>query len=113
MNRISALQRLRTPFHQFRITTYHTSRRSTPSHLRKAAPSKSARRNYSTSTSTRSSSDQTKQVSPHVGFYKDFGRPIAKVFFGATFTYQVLYYVWVKLETEEIKAEKKGGDKSD
>ncbi|MCJ1396779.1 hypothetical protein MMC18_009671 [Xylographa bjoerkii] len=49
-----------------------------------------------------------KQVSPHVGFYKSFGRPIAKVFLGATFTYQVTYWLWTKLEIDEIKRDKAG-----
>jgi hypothetical protein len=43
-----------------------------------------------------------------VGFYKSFGRPIAKVFLGAVFTYQVVYWTWVKLETDEIKEKKNG-----
>lgn len=42
-----------------------------------------------------------------VGFYKTFGRPIAKVFLGAVFTYQAVYLFWVKLETDEIKDKKK------
>ena len=41
-----------------------------------------------------------------VGFYKNFGRPIAKVFFAAVFVYQGVYWLWLKLETEEIKAKK-------
>lgn len=41
-----------------------------------------------------------------VGFYKSLGRPIAKVFFGAVFTYQVVYWLWVKLETDEIRDRK-------
>lgn len=39
-------------------------------------------------------------------FYKSFGRPIAKVFFMALFTYQVLHYTWLKLEAMEEKEEK-------
>lgn len=39
-------------------------------------------------------------------FYKDFGRPIAKVFLMAFFTYQVTYWAWVKMEKEEAKVEK-------
>ena len=39
-------------------------------------------------------------------FYKSFGRPIAKVFFMALFTYQVLHYTWMKLEAMEEKEEK-------
>lgn len=42
-----------------------------------------------------------------VGFYKAFSRPVAKVFFGAIFTYQAFYWLWVKLETDEIKNRKK------
>lgn len=38
-----------------------------------------------------------------MGFYRSFGRPIAKVFLGAVVTYQTVYWVWVKLETDEIK----------
>ena len=47
--------------------------------------------------------DQMVANSTKVGFYKSFGRPIAKVFLGAVFTYQVVYWLWVKLETDEIK----------
>lgn len=42
-----------------------------------------------------------------MGFYKSFGRPIAKVFLGAVFTYQLAYWLWVKLETDEAKKEKR------
>ncbi|EPE33426.1 hypothetical protein GLAREA_06439 [Glarea lozoyensis ATCC 20868] len=45
-----------------------------------------------------------KPVSPHIGFYKTFSRPIAKVLLMATFTYQVAYWGWVKLEKDEEKA---------
>jgi len=47
-----------------------------------------------------------KPASPHVGFYQTFGRPIAKVFLGAIFTYQVTYWLWTKLEMDEIKHDK-------
>ncbi|KAI9371919.1 hypothetical protein BJX61DRAFT_543188 [Aspergillus egyptiacus] len=36
--------------------------------------------------------------------YKLFASPFAKVFLGAVFTYQVIYWTWVKLEMEETKA---------
>ncbi|KAM0796288.1 hypothetical protein BDR22DRAFT_868036 [Usnea florida] len=49
----------------------------------------------------------SKPVSPHVGFYRSFGRPIAKVFLGAVVAYQTIYWVWVKLEVEEIKNKKR------
>ncbi|KAL1854744.1 hypothetical protein Plec18170_004835 [Paecilomyces lecythidis] len=37
-----------------------------------------------------------------------FGRPFAKVFLGAILTYQILYWTWLKLETDESKLEKNG-----
>ncbi|CAJ2507845.1 Uu.00g090310.m01.CDS01 [Anthostomella pinea] len=38
-------------------------------------------------------------------FWKTFGRPIAKVFLGAIFTYQLAYYFWVRLEHDEVKSD--------
>jgi hypothetical protein len=38
--------------------------------------------------------------------YKVFASPFAKVFLGAVFTYQVIYWTWVKLEMEEVKVKK-------
>lgn len=49
----------------------------------------------------------SKRLSPHLGFYRSFGRPIAKVFLGGVVTYQTVYWVWVKLETDEVKEEKR------
>ncbi|KAL2068672.1 hypothetical protein VTL71DRAFT_15010 [Oculimacula yallundae] len=47
-----------------------------------------------------------KTVSPHVGFYKTFTRPVAKVLLMATFTYQLAYWGWVYLEKGEIRRQK-------
>ncbi|KAG4425973.1 hypothetical protein IFR04_000917 [Cadophora malorum] len=47
-----------------------------------------------------------KTVSPHVGFYKTFARPVAKVLLMATFTYQFVYWGWMYLEKDEIKKQK-------
>ncbi|KFX98794.1 hypothetical protein O988_04201 [Pseudogymnoascus sp. VKM F-3808] len=47
-----------------------------------------------------------KPVSGHTNFYKTFTRPIAKALLLATFTYQLSYYLWVKLEKDEIKSER-------
>lgn len=41
-------------------------------------------------------------------FYKDFTRPVAKVLLMAMFTYQLAYWGWVKLEQDEIRAEREG-----
>ncbi|KAI1776075.1 hypothetical protein F4818DRAFT_440448 [Hypoxylon cercidicola] len=38
-------------------------------------------------------------------FFRTFGRPIAKVFLLAIFTYQVAYYFWVRAEQDEIRSE--------
>ncbi|KAH7318734.1 hypothetical protein B0I35DRAFT_432847 [Stachybotrys elegans] len=38
-------------------------------------------------------------------FYKQFSRPVAKVLLMAVLTYQVVYWAWVKLETDEIIAQ--------
>ncbi|KAI1076254.1 hypothetical protein F5B20DRAFT_556178 [Whalleya microplaca] len=45
---------------------------------------------------------------PQAQFYKTFGRPIAKVFLLAIFTYQLAYYLWVRLEHYEIKSQVQG-----
>jgi hypothetical protein len=45
------------------------------------------------------------KTNPTTQFYKTFTRPIAKVLLTATLTYQFLYWAWVKLETDEIRAE--------
>ncbi|KAI3323082.1 hypothetical protein HD806DRAFT_99422 [Xylariaceae sp. AK1471] len=56
--------------------------------------------------STQAPSDPKPQGSlNHSTFYKTFGRPIAKVFLMAIFTYQLAYYFWVKLEQDETRAE--------
>ncbi|KAI1199520.1 hypothetical protein F5X97DRAFT_117205 [Nemania serpens] len=41
----------------------------------------------------------------HKTFYKTFGRPVAKVFLLAIFTYQLAYYFWVRMEQDEMRAE--------
>ena len=38
--------------------------------------------------------------------YKIFVGPFTKVFLGAIFTYQVIYWTWLKLEMDEAKVEK-------
>jgi hypothetical protein len=45
-------------------------------------------------------------------FYKTFTRPIAKALLLATFTYQLSYYLWVKLEKDEIKSERQSMDQA-
>lgn len=47
-------------------------------------------------------------VPPQRDFYKTFTRPVAKVLLTAVFTYQLVYWTWMKLETDEIRAETDG-----
>ncbi|PLB37194.1 uncharacterized protein BDW47DRAFT_40809 [Aspergillus candidus] len=39
--------------------------------------------------------------------YRLFASPFAKVFLGGIFTYQVIYWTWLKLEMDESKWEKR------
>ncbi|KFY58284.1 hypothetical protein V496_06191 [Pseudogymnoascus sp. VKM F-4515 (FW-2607)] len=66
----------------------------------------SFRRAFASSPPPPPAGDTPKPVSAHVDFYKTFARPIAKVLLLATFTYQLSYYFWVKLEKDEIKSER-------
>ncbi|KAK4042880.1 hypothetical protein C8A01DRAFT_32977 [Parachaetomium inaequale] len=47
-----------------------------------------------------------KQPSATGTFYKTFTRPVAKCALLAVFVYQLVYFGWAKLETDEIKAER-------
>lgn len=40
--------------------------------------------------------------------YKTFTGAFAKVFLGAVLTYQIIYWTWLKLETDESRLEKNG-----
>ncbi|OAQ85374.1 hypothetical protein VFPFJ_07763 [Purpureocillium lilacinum] len=48
----------------------------------------------------------SKQPSATSQFYKTFTRPIAKVLLLAVFTYQVVYWSWMKLEADEVREER-------
>ncbi|KAI1036499.1 hypothetical protein LB503_003137 [Fusarium chuoi] len=47
-----------------------------------------------------------KPPSPVSQFYRTFTRPIAKTLLIAVFTYQLAYWTWAKLETDEIRVER-------
>ncbi|KAH8888859.1 hypothetical protein GQ53DRAFT_767414 [Thozetella sp. PMI_491] len=74
-----------------------TSMRSLAAFRAVRPPSMSARRWNSASS----------QPSPTNNFYKTFARPVVKCLLIAVLTYQMLYLGWVKLEAEEVKAERK------
>ncbi|UNI19124.1 hypothetical protein JDV02_005339 [Purpureocillium takamizusanense] len=52
------------------------------------------------------SGSASKQPSATSQFYKTFTRPIAKVLLLAVFTYQVVYWSWMKLEADEVREER-------
>ncbi|KAF4976603.1 hypothetical protein FZEAL_6750 [Fusarium zealandicum] len=54
----------------------------------------------------RNFASQTKQPSATSQFYRSFTRPIAKTLLLAVFTYQLAYWTWIKLETDEVRAER-------
>ncbi|KAF2749484.1 hypothetical protein M011DRAFT_475572 [Sporormia fimetaria CBS 119925] len=65
------------------------------------APRNAGRRSYATEPTP---SPQPRQPQSQAGaFYKSFGMPVAKCFLGALFTYQVVYWGWMKLESLEEK----------
>ncbi|KAL4927901.1 uncharacterized protein BDV17DRAFT_292176 [Aspergillus undulatus] len=54
----------------------------------------------------RGSGQQPNAYKEGMSRYKAWASPYAKVFLGAVFTYQVIYWTWVKLEMEEVKVGK-------
>ncbi|PGH18499.1 hypothetical protein AJ80_04469 [Polytolypa hystricis UAMH7299] len=66
-------------------------------------------RNLTSSPIRRNTTTQeSKPPSAHRAPYKNFGGAFIKVFMGAVFTYQLIYYAWTRLEVEELKYEKSG-----
>ena len=47
-----------------------------------------------------------RQGSPHITFYKVYGRALLKALTLAFLSYQVVYWAWLTLETEELKDQK-------
>jgi hypothetical protein len=78
---------------------------STLTRLRPAIAPRSVYSRGLLSVSRRTYANKT-QPSPTSQFYRTFTRPIAKTLLIAVFTYQLAYWSWVKLETDEIRAER-------
>ncbi|KAF4442384.1 hypothetical protein FACUT_2043 [Fusarium acutatum] len=72
--------------------------------LTRLRPMVSSRNLYMRGSSRRTYAN--KPPSPVSQFYRTFTRPIAKTLLIAVFTYQLAYWTWVKLETDEIRAER-------
>ncbi|KAF7533905.1 hypothetical protein G7054_g6677 [Neopestalotiopsis clavispora] len=67
-------------------------------------PSCSPRRLYSSSPSEEAAA-KLRPSQQRQSFYQTFSRPIFKVALMAIFTYQLVYYGWTRLETDEIRAD--------
>lgn len=65
--------------------------RPTPAASRLISPTKTVRWNSS-------------EPSAYSSFFKTFGRPIAKVSLMAVFAYQLVFFAWMKLETDDIRS---------
>ncbi|PLB44723.1 hypothetical protein P170DRAFT_439973 [Aspergillus steynii IBT 23096] len=79
--------------------------RAVPSRLVPAAFSAS-RRSFASSRPRLNVSNKPSSFAEGLARYKLFVGPFSKVFLGAIFTYQVLYWSWLKLEMDESKLEK-------
>ncbi|KAL2004367.1 hypothetical protein VTN02DRAFT_2013 [Thermoascus thermophilus] len=66
----------------------------------------SSGRAFATTPARSNSSEGSNSVKEGLAAFKAFSRPFAKVFLGAVFTYQVIYWTWLKLEMDEAKLEK-------
>ncbi|EPE09731.1 hypothetical protein F503_07507 [Ophiostoma piceae UAMH 11346] len=69
------------------------ARRPAPAAARLLSPSRTVRWNSSSS-----------EPSAYSSFFKTFGRPIAKVSLMAVFAYQLVFFAWMKLETDDIRS---------
>ncbi|KAA8642218.1 hypothetical protein EYZ11_007461 [Aspergillus tanneri] len=72
---------------------------SHPHHLLRTRP-------FTSSGPRWNSSNETSSFKQGLARYRIFAGPFSKVFLGAIFTYQVLYWTWLKLEMDESKYEK-------
>ncbi|KAK1139110.1 hypothetical protein N8T08_001296 [Aspergillus melleus] len=80
------------------------SRAATPRFFAVAFPA--TRRSFTTSRTRLNASNEPSSFKEGLSRYKFFVGPFSKVFLGAIFTYQVIYWTWLKLEMDESKVEK-------
>lgn len=69
-------------------------------------------RTQSTQSTYQAPTPPKSQSNPHRDFYRQFGLVTFKNFLIAMFTYQVIYWSWLKLESEETKRQMGGEVKS-
>ncbi|KAJ5936397.1 hypothetical protein N7454_005032 [Penicillium verhagenii] len=65
----------------------------------------SASRTWS-STASKLNSEKKSAYREGLSAYGAFARPFGKVFLGAVLTYQIIYWSWMKLETDDVKLQK-------
>ncbi|KAJ5166568.1 uncharacterized protein N7482_005349 [Penicillium canariense] len=79
---------------------------SLAAHLTLPARSTVTRRSLASTAAQLDSAPQPSSYRQGMSNYKTFARPFGKVFLGAVLTYQIIYWTWLKLETDESKLEK-------
>ncbi|CEO58577.1 hypothetical protein PEBR_29659 [Penicillium brasilianum] len=87
----------------FKQSTRHlalATRISSP--VRSAIP----RRAFTSTTASLNSAEQPSAYRQGMSNYKTFAGAFGKVFLGAVLTYQIIYWTWLKLETDESMLEK-------
>ncbi|KAI9044606.1 uncharacterized protein KD926_000517 [Aspergillus affinis] len=70
------------------------------------ASSPATHRSFTTSRTRLNASNESSSFKEGLSRYKLFVGPFSKVFLGAIFTYQVIYWSWLKLEMDASKVEK-------
>jgi hypothetical protein len=98
-----ALRMPKSPFAPSRIATTINSYLATNSKQPPPFPKPTPRRPFHTSPIHHQGS---RPPNPHTDFYRSHGRALFKALTLAFFTYQVCYWAWLVLETEEIKDQK-------
>ncbi|KAJ5449751.1 uncharacterized protein N7458_006200, partial [Penicillium daleae] len=65
-----------------------------------------SRRSLTSTTARLNAAEQPSAYRQGMSNYKTFTGAFAKVFLGAVLTYQIIYWTWLKLETDESRLEK-------
>ncbi|KAJ5658118.1 uncharacterized protein N7484_001767 [Penicillium longicatenatum] len=81
-------------------------RQSTRLSTRLAGPIRDASSIRSWSSTASKLSEKKSAYREGLSAYGAFARPFGKVFLGAVLTYQIIYWSWMKLETDDIKLQK-------
>ncbi|KAJ5752399.1 hypothetical protein N7520_009316 [Penicillium odoratum] len=73
---------------------------------RLAGPIRNANSSRTWSSTATRFSEKKSAYREGISAYGAFARPFGKVFLGAVLTYQIIYWTWMKLETDDIKLQK-------